>query len=124
MQARIWAGLVALVASFITGGASATIITYVEGLDLSNNFATRTALGVLDIGKNTVAGSVTVNCVAGICNGAGDDLADYFSVSLPSGDEITSLTLNVSSFNSTDIDNLFGVSQNLGSAETRSFSSN
>jgi len=122
MQARMWAGLVALVASFITGGASATIITYTEGADLSNDAFSPTLLGTLDIGKNTVAGSITVNCSLGICTRAGD-FADVFSVSLPAGDEITSLTVNVSSFNSTD-SNLFGLSQNLGAAETRTFASN
>ena len=122
MQARIWAALIALVASLTAGGASATIITYAEGADLSNDAISPTVLGPLDIGKNTVAGSITVNCVLGICSRAGD-FSDVFSVSLPAGDEITSLTVNVSSFNSTD-PNLFGLSQNIGSAEVRTFSSN
>jgi len=91
MQARIWAALIALVASLTAGGASATIITYAEGADLSNDAISPTVLGPLDIGKNTVAGSITVNCSLGICTRAGD-FADVFSVSLPSGDEITSLS--------------------------------
>jgi hypothetical protein len=125
MQARIWAGLVALVASFTAGGASATIITYTEGADLSNSVFSRTALGALDIGINTVAGSVALTCGATTCNLAGSDFADAFSVTLPSGDQVTSVTLNVTNFLSSDTSTLFGISQNTGAFSfTETFSHN
>jgi hypothetical protein len=129
MQARMWAGLVALVASFAAGGARATVISYTEGADISNNGNSPTALGALDIGTNTVTGSIVVHCpvVGGTatCGGAGSDDADAFSVTLPSGDQVTSVTLNLSNFNSSDTSTLFGVSQNTGAFSlVRGFSSN
>jgi hypothetical protein len=110
MRARIWANLVAFVASLAAGGAWASVISYTEPPDLSNT-GTPTPLGSLDIGNNTVAGSISSDCKqdtsgAPICTG---DDKDYFSVTLPSGYQITSVTGNVSNYSSsgTGVDGVF-----------------
>jgi PEP-CTERM motif len=105
MRARLCAGMVALVASFAAGGAYATVINYAEPPDLSNNDASPTVLGSLDIGSNTVAGTISCTSVAQdpVC-GVGD-VSDIFSVALPSGDQITSVSINVTNFAETGTGN-------------------
>lgn len=63
-------------------------INYSEGVDLNN-----TALGALDVGINSVTGGV---CLGANCNDGGDD----FTVALSTGLVISSITFEVTNFNS------------------------
>jgi hypothetical protein len=71
--------------------AEAAVITYVEGPDLA---VPGTPLGALDVGLNTVTGSIA-------CSGGGcfrGDQVDVFNVTLASTLRITGITLAVSNY--------------------------
>jgi len=90
--------------AFLAGSsaAHAAVIHYTEPADLSNT-SSPTPLGSLDVGTNTINGSI--DCTTqpepntnAACTG---DRVDDFSVTLPSGDQITSVTLNVTGYTTT-----------------------
>jgi len=90
--------------AFLAGSsaAHAAVISYSEPADLSNT-SFPTPLGSLDVGTNTITGSI--DCTTqpepntnAACTG---DRVDDFSVTLPSGDQITSVTVNVTGYTTT-----------------------
>jgi len=84
---------IAVAATLFAAPASAAVISYTEGSDLSGASASPTALGALGIGTNTITGSIS--CASGCSTG---DFADYFNVTLAAGQKITSITVALSNF--------------------------
>jgi hypothetical protein len=63
------------------------------------NFVSGPSVGTLDPGANTVSGTLNGNCNVGDCNPgtvAGGDTQDSFLLTVPSGYQITSLTVTTS----------------------------
>jgi len=92
----------ALIACLLAGGAQAATIT--ENSDFGD-FGSPTPLGVLEIGSNSISGSLATTCTPTIetfadCS-SGDEI-DSLSFSLPSGFEITNLVLKITNFVTTD----------------------
>ncbi|WP_158639013.1 PEP-CTERM sorting domain-containing protein [Elioraea rosea] len=73
--------------------AEAAVITYVEGTDIANSLP-GTLLGALDVGLNTVTGSIA--CSGAFCSR--DDDLDVFNVTLASTLRITGITIAVSNY--------------------------
>ena len=103
----LWIRSLAVIAAAMalsTAGRAATI-GYSEGTDLHPNSiadATMyTSLGALDVGTNTVSGAVSCATVTGSSYRCDGDEADAFRVQLPSGMQITSITITVTSFGAT-----------------------
>jgi len=67
--------------------AQAAPIDVTEGADFGNTNSSTTTLGTLDIGVNTVAGSV---------DRLASDNFDFWNAELPAGLEITAIEINVS----------------------------
>ena len=90
----------ACLAAFVAIPGEATVITYTEPPDLSDNQSTPTPLGNLDVGTNTVTGSVCAEpfteLVLAISVCFRD--ADIFAVSLSSGLVITGVSASISNF--------------------------
>ncbi len=86
-----------ILAAWTPGDTNAAPINFVEGVvELDNNPNTPTGLGALDVGVNTVHGTVA-------CQGQGtgchfSDDRDAFEVTLSSSLKITSVTLSVTNF--------------------------
>ena len=92
----------ACMAAFVASPGTAAVITYIEGADLSNSQLTPTPLGALDVGTNTVTGTLCVEpfaeSVLTVAGCAFQDPLDAFAVSLPGGLVITSVSANISNF--------------------------
>jgi hypothetical protein len=84
----------ALASIALAGNTQAVPISYTEPPDLAGNANFPTLLGTLDVGVNTVTGSI---------DGLGSsDFRDSFGVTLPGELRITSITLNVSNYNASN----------------------
>lgn len=88
---RLWLSLFVCVCA--AGSAGAVPLAATETLDYSNASGAPTAVGMLDVGVNTVSGTVPPFPPGGP-TGAFD--LDYFSVILPGGMSITAMDLVVS----------------------------
>jgi hypothetical protein len=90
----------------LTGGVAAFAVT--ETIDFPNgsSFAADPSVGTLDPGANTVSGTLAGNCVVSSFNSslidcnpgtiAGGDSQDSFLVTVPTGYQVTSLTVTTS----------------------------
>jgi hypothetical protein len=79
---------------------AAFAIDFAESVDFPGgvSFATNPSIGTLTLGANTVSGSLAGNCVVGDCNGgAAGDTQDSLLFTVPSGFQVTSLTVTTSS---------------------------
>ena len=81
----------------ITASADAAVINYVEGPDLASFSEPPTNLGALDVGINTVSGSVAFD-LHGTAGLNKQYESDRFVVSLGSGLQITRVSVTVSNF--------------------------
>lgn len=94
--------VVGVSALLVSGSVSAAPITYTEGVDLGDEVSVITDLGALDIGTNTVSGSIVR---------PGDTL-DHWSATLAAGLQITSITLDLT-YGATCTSSFFGATRNL-----------
>lgn len=94
MKETLLAAVAALGLTFIASTAQAATIT--ETTDFSNSSASPTALGTLDLGLNSVSGSLSLDCVlTGSCFGVIGDTQDSFLVDIAAGTQLTDVTLNL-----------------------------
>jgi PEP-CTERM motif-containing protein len=90
----------ACLAAFVATPGEATVITYTEPPDLSDTLPP-TPLGTLDVGTNTVTGSLCAGPLGApvlAIDNCLEDPDDAFTVSLPGGLFITSVSASISNF--------------------------
>ncbi len=79
--------LLVVLAGVVASSAAAVPLNVVETTDFNGNQLSPTAVGTFDVGVNTVSGSVT-----------GGGSGDSISILLPSGLQITAISLQISNF--------------------------
>ena len=91
-----------VVAWAMTASAEAAVINYTEGPDLASFSEAPTNLGALDVGTNTVTGSVAID-LQGTAGLNPQYESDRFIVSLGSGLQITRVSLTISNLTGVNV---------------------